>query len=888
MKLRALQLSNIRRFAGQRATIEAIGDGITVLSEPNEFGKSTFFDALHALFFEPHRTTGARIKALQPHSGGAPEVEATLDLPEGRFHLSKRWLSRARAQLRDDTGRILAQDDEAEAWIRQLMGQGLAGQGLAGPSGLLWVRQGLLGMEPEGSSAAEKTERSEALAARRDLLSSVSGEIERMTGGRRMEAVLARVAQDLGRLATSRLKPKTDGDWHRAVEEAQSLARQREDLEQKAARLSTELAARERARRELQRLAAPEAEAQRRADLAAARQALADAQAHADRIEVLRRDSRLADLTLAQSEAEIARLTRLSQALTRAEAEVSDAAAQAQRAEDSLAALHLAEQAAAQALATAETRRQSLRQAELAAQKAKTAAAARLRAQALRQSLAEADRQRDRIDAARAARALIAVTAKGLEEVEAAQALCDRLALRISSQAAVLSFAYDGAARVLCQGQEVAPGPLHVTTATVFDLPGLGRLQVDPGEGTSAAAPELALAQARLRDLLRLCGAADLAEARRALALARDQDEAIRTAEAVLQGIAPKGHDAVRQDLALAEAEAGAAPEIPPEAPLEALAEAELAAALAEAEAADSAARSQLETARIRLRAAGEARAAAQADALSAARRHEQAQAEAGPPEELALRLADLLAGLAPLRAASLAQTAELQALIAAAPDLQTAAARLSRAESVEAQARQTRETLQNDLSRLDGSIGALADQGIEEALEEVRGRLAAAEARAQRYEAEVLALDRLRRALEAARSAARDAYFGPVLRELKPLLGILQPGAELLIDDQSLLPAALTRGGLEERLEILSGGTREQLAILTRLAFARLFAQAGRAVPIILDDALVHSDDERIEAMFTALHRIARDQQILVLTCRHRAFASLGGERARVRIETL
>jgi len=32
-------------------------------------------------------------------------------------------------------------------------------------------------------------------------------------------------------------------------------------------------------------------------------------------------------------------------------------------------------------------------------------------------------------------------------------------------------------------------------------------------------------------------------------------------------------------------------------------------------------------------------------------------------------------------------------------------------------------------------------------------------------------------------------------------------------------------------------------------------------------------------EAMFTALHRVAQNQQIIVLTCRQRAFAPLGGE---------
>ena len=46
MKLRAIELTNIRRFAGRSARLSGIGDGITVLCQPNEFGKSTFFDAL--------------------------------------------------------------------------------------------------------------------------------------------------------------------------------------------------------------------------------------------------------------------------------------------------------------------------------------------------------------------------------------------------------------------------------------------------------------------------------------------------------------------------------------------------------------------------------------------------------------------------------------------------------------------------------------------------------------------------------------------------------------------------------------------------------------------------------------------------------------------------
>mgnify|MGYP000014634806 FL=1 len=70
---------------------------------------------------------------------------------------------------------------------------------------------------------------------------------------------------------------------------------------------------------------------------------------------------------------------------------------------------------------------------------------------------------------------------------------------------------------------------------------------------------------------------------------------------------------------------------------------------------------------------------------------------------------------------------------------------------------------------------------------------------------------------------------------------------------------------------------------MLVRLAFARLLAATGRTAPVILDDALVFTDDDRIERMFDALHRQASDMQIIVLTCRQRAFRALGGQALRL-----
>jgi uncharacterized protein YhaN len=70
---------------------------------------------------------------------------------------------------------------------------------------------------------------------------------------------------------------------------------------------------------------------------------------------------------------------------------------------------------------------------------------------------------------------------------------------------------------------------------------------------------------------------------------------------------------------------------------------------------------------------------------------------------------------------------------------------------------------------------------------------------------------------------------------------------------------------------------------MLVRLAIGTLLAERGGNVPIILDDALVYCDDDRINLMFDALSRAGKYQQIIVLTCRLRSFEPLGGHALRV-----
>ena len=229
-----------------------------------------------------------------------------------------------------------------------------------------------------------------------------------------------------------------------------------------------------------------------------------------------------------------------------------------------------------------------------------------------------------------------------------------------------------------------------------------------------------------------------------------------------------------------------------------------------------------------------------------------------------------------------------LNALMAAAPDLDTATAEVKRAGDAVEAARKERAQVGERLAALSSEIRTLAGNGIEERRDELQGQLDAARTNEARLARQAAALTRLQAALDSERDAARDTYFGPVQQELMPLLSILHRDARLSFDSDTLLPSGLTRGADAEMLDDLSGGTREQIAILTRLAFARLFARQGRHMPIVLDDALVYSDDDRIIRMFTALTRVAQDQQIIVFSCRQLAFQDLGGERPVIEIQDI
>lgn len=864
MKIDALRFHNVKRFGGRGVAIEGIGDGVNVLCAANEFGKSTSFEALHGLFFLPHSSTAGGVRNLRPYSGGNPLVETDIAVGGARYRLTKKYYSGGFAKVVDlASGQLIAQADEAENFITRLI-QGGAG----GPAGLLWVRQGVTGIE-----ARSRTEEESERQVRTSLLESVQGEVEAMTGGRRMAGVIAAATQATAELVTATGRPKAGGRYATAITLRDRLAEEALQLEKEVTALRSELDQRSVAQRRLAELDQPEARDGRKQAIKKAEATFEAAKSQAERLKSLQ-----AELGLARERRDVA-LGELRQ--------FDDALAEARvLAEDNRDALRRRDEAVERRRTTSDIIGKAQAEAEAAEEE-------ELVARTLLDRLEAADKARDaeerraeweqRLQHGEQLRATIEGCEAQLSGLRLPKGAIDELAdldieivrLRAMQDAArpSVQMAYEPAATArvtmagIVLGDEEERG-YDVQTQLV--APGLGTITL---RSNSAERDDTRLTQAeqQRQTLLASMGVADLAAARAQEVRVQGIEAQANEARAQLSIVAPDGIDALRQAVAaLADID-----------PADDDLEADPVEVRVQREAAEQRRREAMQVIRTteptRVH-ADEAFVAAETRLASLRTREEQIIAILGPADgrearqrELAERLADREAVL------TKAQQAHDEHA-AGAIDLDAADAALRRVRSVEQAAAAEAQQLRENIAGWSARITTKSEEAVEERWRETLEAREAAQTRVTAFEQEVAVLSRLSQALEAARADARELYLRPVMSELRPLLGLLFDDVAITFDDRTLLPHKITRSGQEEDVDRLSGGMREQLSVLTRLAFARLLARDGRPAPVILDDALVYSDDDRIERMFDALHRQARNQQIIVFSCRQRAFQKLGG----------
>jgi uncharacterized protein YhaN len=91
--------------------------------------------------------------------------------------------------------------------------------------------------------------------------------------------------------------------------------------------------------------------------------------------------------------------------------------------------------------------------------------------------------------------------------------------------------------------------------------------------------------------------------------------------------------------------------------------------------------------------------------------------------------------------------------------------------------------------------------------------------------------------------------------------------GLQQKLDENRTLVLSQANGRDKEPHQ-LSTGTREQLYLAIRLAYARHYCRENEPLPIVMDDVLVNFDDERSDAALDLLIELAQDIQVIFLTC--------------------
>ncbi|RAP65166.1 GTP-binding protein [Achromobacter sp. HZ01] len=873
MKLSRIALEEFRKFR-QPLVLDGLEDGLNLFVGPNEAGKSTVAAAIRAAFLERYSTSKVADLAPRGESGARPGVELAFSHAGHDYVLKKQFLSRARCELLVDGGARRLEGEEAENALAALLGFELAARGqskpeLAGIPGLLWIQQG------EGQNLHDAA--GHAGAHLRDALTQLSGELAGGDGDRLYE----RVAAERGALLDARnSRPK--GVYKEAEDALARATAERDECAQAMAQLEADVDRLAELRREHERARAGEPWKDFEAKAAEARTRLAAVAREREALEGLRREQAQAAQTLALLQDQVQR-------------DQQDAAAHQALAGEARAARGRAE-AALEPLTRARRQRQDQAEAVQAASRRVAALQAVADRRDLERQLAQLDPEIERLEhALKEAAALIeqgsALKAESVRieiadaDIEALRkAERERANLQLQRQAIAtrLSYALEPGRDARLDGRALSGADeVLLTEAAELELPGVGRFRIEPGgKDLPALRRDLDEAVAACAAWCKRLGVDTLAEAEqrhaRYGALLRELD-GMRRALAIH---APKGVDALRSQREEARARRAQLEErlakLPPadeagdgdlQAATQALRAAEAGAAQAEKTLADAQRAMDAEHARAQLL---EAQAAARGADLESPERIAQRQ-------DRAARLAEARSGHDALER----RVREAQAALAGhQPELlEQDVRRYEKSAAIERDAQHKRH---GDILQLQGKLDQAGAQGLGERLSEAAASCERLERRRDELARRAAALDLLLGLLTERRAAATQRLQAPLARRLNHYLALLFPDADLRLDD-GLLPAALRRAHGEDPLAALSFGTREQLGILARFAYADLLREAGRPTLLLLDDALVHTDDARRDFMKRALFDAATRHQILMFTCHGEAWRDMGVEQRRI-----
>ncbi len=875
MKLARIRIEQFKQFR-QAIEITDLEPGINLFTGPNEAGKSTIVSAIRAAFFERHRS--GSVDELRPwdEPSASPGVELEFALGDKHYTLSKRFLGKKRCALQIvASGGVQHLDGaEAEDHLAELLGFAHASKGVSkadhwGIPGLLWIQQG----------AAHDIRESVGHASRhlQSALNQSLGEVASSSG----DEVLKNIEIERNELLTPAAgKPK--GVYLEAENRVAALTAEARTLDAEIAAYRQKVDTLAGLRREhlsdeaeqpwLAFRVQQQAAADRLAAIQRVEENLAAEKQRASQIEVritlLR--SQL-DTYASQAQAVATRTAALAtarQTQTAAAALVAQWTAQRAEAADRHASARDTLRRARQQ----DTRQSLLRQFDEIRLKAENAGAVLGKAEAAQTALLELQRQAAASEIKPADLATLREQHRQLRELRIQQ----------DASATTLRFALAAGRSIEIGGESLGgAGERRLIEETVIALPGLGTLEIAPG---GADLSQLRRKQTELADkhaaLLQRLGLATLEAAETRHQTHSQRAAAVAAADATLKALAPLGIDTLRSELAASQARAGeieqALDKLPPASePAAAL------PAVSVAEAGEEAAAKSLAQIDASLHKAQLAAGNAQTECEAASRELDAARGVLDAPER-AVRVAETNRDLVDMRAehSTLAGRIELLArqVAEAHPDILRQDVERFRKSAEQHEKRHSER--RDALLKLDVELQSAGAQGLEERRAELSRDLAQAQRRADELRRRAHALDHLLNLLREKRRALTRKLQAPLQKHLNRYLQLLFPQASLEIDE-NLSPGPLTRSradGTESGdFEALSFGAREQMGVISRLAYADLLQEAGRPTLIILDDALVHSDEDRLAQMKRVLFDAATRHQILLFSCHPANWRDLG-----------
>lgn len=887
MKIRSIAVNQFKKFTTPMC-LDDIGDGLNVVVGPNEMGKSTLLDALRAALFEKYSSKAQPITALQnDRNQAAPVVELAFEVDDGIYRIRKRFVKKPYAHLFCPDGRKL-EGDEAEDTLRDLLGFDEPGKTGAKPETLgmwnvLWVQQG------QSFGALDLPN-----SARSNLHSALESEVGEVLGGRRGRALPDAVDKQLSELVTSTGRPRAD--YKELIDEVETLRADLEALQTRRSDLSKTLEELETAQQTLARLSSGEQDQKDKEELDTARTRHGELSKLESRIEAATTDVELKKRNLEQAEEAFAERRALKEQV-KTDAEAVEAA------KEKLGEVRQTDQGLRKQV---ESLRKNAKKAEDAvteadkavsiARRVLTAVQREGRIRELQERYENAHEAEKKQRAAQQGAAAILATDENIELIRDAAKKLETARSRLSAAATLVAFDMpsDRLSRIEVDGVALAADQtsMEAVEGTTITIPDYGSISVQPAiKDRDKLIAQQREANDALKAALEECGVKSLDAAEEQLAkrekLSRDAELARQEAE--LHAPATDAYEAGAEPLAdyIAGLKAVLERELV-DLGIESLpSEKDAEQALTSAQESAQEARDTQTTARAALGGPEEEMGRIQTELGSVKTRYDDGKERL---DKLKKSLAeaeeqvsddDLEAGVATARKALEDQEKTVSKLDAQreGETLTQLEARISRLDTALQERRDKRSDLKEKVVRLQSHIEALEGAGLDEAIQQKEREVELADDQRQRYEREVAVLSLLLSTLRSAETEAKERYLSPVLKRVRPYLQLLFPGAEIAIDENLHIVGVVRENGHQESFEHLSMGTQEQIAVLVRLAFAEMLVEQGHPATVVLDDALVFSDDRRMDRMFDILNMVGQQVQIIILTCREQLFEGVGGK---------